>query len=230
VSDEPGPFCTWLWDTSKPIYDAILAHPFLSGLTDGTLGRSAFAFYVAQDAHYLRGYARALSLVSAKAHDATEIALFATHAAQAVEVERSLHEELLGALGLDPSEIDRTEIAPTTAAYVDHLIASCATGSYADAIAAVLPCYWIYAEVGRTLSVVGSPDPAFSRWIDTYGGDEFAVVVRAVLEVAERIGSGLGGEDRARAADLYFRSSRYEWLFWDAAYREQTWPTWYPGG
>ncbi len=124
-----GGFCAELWTGTRSIYEAILAHSFLRGLTDGTLPEAAFAFYVIQDAHYLRGYARALSLVSAHASRPAEIALFATHAAQAIEVERSLHEELLTALGIDPVQADQGESAPMTAAYVDHLIASCATGS-----------------------------------------------------------------------------------------------------
>ena len=49
------------------IYAAILRHPFVAGLTDGTLPREAFRHYIVQDAHYLRGYARALALCAAKA-------------------------------------------------------------------------------------------------------------------------------------------------------------------
>lgn len=220
----PGGFCAELWEGSRAIYEAILAHPFLRGLTDGSLAEAAFSFYVIQDAHYLRGYARALSLVSAHAVRAAEIALFATHAAQAIEVERSLHEQLLAALGIDPVRTKQGDSAPMTAAYVDHLIAACATGSYAEGIAAVLPCYWIYAEVGQRLAELGSPDPRYARWIATYGGEDFAAVVRSVIEVAESVGSRLSPIDRVRAAALYAQSARYEWLFWDAAHRQLDWP------
>lgn len=221
----PGGFCAELWDGSRAIYEAILAHPFLSGLTDGSLAEEAFSFYIVQDAHYLRGYARALSLVSAHAVRPAEIAMFATHAAQAIEVEQSLHEELLTTLGIDPALTGQGESAPVTAAYVDHLIAACATGSYADGIAAVLPCYWIYAEVGQRLAELGSPDPRYARWIATYGGESFAAVVRSVIEVAESVGSRLGPVERVQAATLYTQSARYEWLFWDAANRQLDWPS-----
>ena len=220
----PGGFCAELWESSRAIYEAILTHPFLRGLTDGSLSEAAFSFYVIQDAHYLREYARALSLVSAHAVQAAETALFATHAAQAIEVERSLHEELPTALGIDRARTEQSESAPMTAAYVDHLIAACATGSYADGIAAVLPCYWIYAEVGQRLAELGSPDPRCARWIATYGGEDFAAVVQVVIEVAESLGSRLGPIDRARAGALYAQSARYEWLFWDAAHRQLDWP------
>ena len=60
-------FSAELWHGVAGVYDAILAHPFLTGLTDGTLPHDAFAFYVVQDALYLHGYARALAAVASRA-------------------------------------------------------------------------------------------------------------------------------------------------------------------
>ena len=50
-----------LWADVGSIYAAILAHPFVTGLTDGSLPGAAFRHYIVQDAHYLRGYAKALA-------------------------------------------------------------------------------------------------------------------------------------------------------------------------
>ena len=58
----PTPIRDLLWSDVEDIYAAILRHPFVTGLTDGTLPREAFRHYIVQDAHYLRGYARALAL------------------------------------------------------------------------------------------------------------------------------------------------------------------------
>ena len=70
-----------LWADVEDIYAAILAHPFLAGLADGTLPRASFRHYIVQDAHYLRGYARALALCAAKATDPADTVMFAEHAA-----------------------------------------------------------------------------------------------------------------------------------------------------
>ena len=56
-----------LWASITPVYDAIVTHPFVTGLGDGTLPLDAFRFYVVQDAHFLREYARALTLTAGKA-------------------------------------------------------------------------------------------------------------------------------------------------------------------
>ncbi len=215
---------TRLWAEIETTYAAILAHPFLTGLIDGSLPQAAFAHYVIQDAHYLRGYARTLSVVGARAPTQTDTAMFARHAAGAVEVERALHTTLLADLGLDPSVPVGAPIAPTTRAYTSYLLATAYGGSFAEGLAAALPCYWIYAEVGKELVVRGSPDPRYQRWIDTYAGEAFAGVVAEVLALTDRVGSALGPDEEARARAHFATTARYEWMFWDAAWRRERWP------
>lgn len=218
---------TWtdeLWSAAQDVYDAILEHPFLAGLTDGTLDEEAFAHYVAQDAHYLRDYARALAVVGAKAPTHAIAGMFARHAAETVEVEMLLHETLLADLGLDAGTVAATPVSPTTTAYTSYLLATCYGGSFGEGLAAVLPCYWIYQRVGTELVAQGSPDPRYQRWIDTYAGDAFAATVAAVLEVADDTGPHLAAHEAQRARAHYVTTSRYEWMFWDAAWRRERWP------
>ena len=213
-----------LWAAIAPIHDAILAHPFLTGLADGSLPEQSFAYYVAQDAHYLRDYARALAVVGAKAATHRQAGLFAAHAAQTVEVELSLHATLLPQLGLDPARLDAVPVSPTTTAYTSYLLAATYGGSFAEGIAAVLPCYWIYQRVGEALVAQGSPDARYQAWIDTYGGEEFGTVVADVLAVADEVALDLGAAERARALQHFVTTARYEWMFWDAAWRREEWP------
>ena len=213
-----------LWDSIEDIYAAILEHPFVSGLTDGTLDREAFLFYVVQDAHYLRDYARALSVCAARAPREADIQMFAEHAAGAIAVERELHAGFFAGAGLDEATVAATEPAPTNLAYTSYLLATAHGGSFAEALGAVLPCYWIYWEVGKALTERGSPDPLYRRWIDTYGGEEFAAVVRAVLELTDRLGPELSDAETARMTARFRTTSRYEWMFWDMGLRREAWP------
>jgi thiaminase (transcriptional activator TenA) len=217
-------FTDELWQGVTGIYAAILAHPFLAGLTDGSLPEPAFAFYVVQDALYLQRYAQALAAVASAAPTAAETEMFARHAAGIVAVERQLHDSLLGELGISPASIDEAEPAPATLAYTSYLLAACRGGSYAEGVGAVLPCYWIYWEVGQELLRRGSPDPRYQQWIDTYSGEEFGGEVREVLAVADQLGPGLGAAERGRVHRHFRATSRYEWMFWDMGYRQETWP------
>ena len=216
---------TDLWDSgATKVYDEILRHPFITGLTDGTLDHDAFRYFIVQDSHYLRAYSRALALVAARAVDEDSVSMFARHAADAIAVERELHTELLGSLGLTSSEVDAAGSGPITTAYTSYLTAVCATGTYAEAVAAVLPCYWIYREVGRELLQRSSPDPVYRKWIETYGSEEFDTVVESVLAVTDRLGTELGPAERDRCHRHFATTTRYEWMFWDAAYRKLDWP------
>jgi thiaminase/transcriptional activator TenA len=133
-------------------------------------------------------------------------------------------ESLLTDLGIDPAAASAAKPAPTNLAYTSYLLAAIYGGSYADGIGAILPCYWIYWEVGKELQRRGSPDPRYQRWIDTYGGEEFGAAVRAVLAVTDELGPVLAPRERERVHQHFRVTSRYEWMFWDMGYRKQTWP------
>ncbi|HEY5361917.1 MAG TPA: thiaminase II [Streptosporangiaceae bacterium] len=217
-------FTEELWRDIADIYGAILAHPFLAGLTDGSLPADAFAFYVVQDALYLQQYARSLAAVAGRSPDGAGTETFARHAAGIVNVERQLHDTLLAGLGIDPASIGTAEPAPTTLAYTSYLLAATQGGSYAEGVGAVLPCYWIYWEVGKELLRRGSPDPRYQQWIDTYSGEEFAGEVREVLAIADELGPALAPAERAQVGRHFRATSRYEWMFWDMGYRQESWP------
>ena len=213
-----------LWARMTPVYQEILAHPFLTGLTDGSLPRTVFEHYVVQDSHYLRDYARALALCAAKAPDEQTTAMFADHARGCIAVERSMHDEFLQHLGMQETQVVQAPVLPTTLAYTSYLLRVGVTGSFSDALAAVLPCYWVYARVGEDLLEKSSPDPLYARWIESYGGEEFNTIVRHVLEVVDEVGRTASPQERARAQEHAATSTRYEWMFWDAAWRGEQWP------
>jgi thiaminase/transcriptional activator TenA len=213
-----------LWADVESIYAAILAHPFVTGLTDGSLPRPAFRHYIVQDAHYLRGYARALAACAAKAPNEDATVMFAEHAAGAIAAERELHAALLEDLGTTAAAAATQPVAPTTRAYVSYLMATVLSGSYAEAVGVVLPCYWIYARVGEALLAAGSPDPLYARWIAMYGGEAFQAVVDAVLAETDRSGGTLAEAELDRMREHFTTTSRYEWMFWDAGWRLEEWP------
>src|SRR5262249_30815192 len=114
-------FTEELWQSIEPIYAAILRHPFLTGLTDGSLPRESFEFYARQDALYLREFARALSIAAARAPEDDWIIMFNEHAAGALRVERALHEAFFREFGLSPQAVTATLLAPTNVAYTSYL-------------------------------------------------------------------------------------------------------------
>src|SRR2546422_3767824 len=156
-----------LWHAIDPIYAAILRHPFIAGLLRGTLAHESFQFYAVQDALYLREFARALSIAAARAPRDEWIIMFNEHAAGALKVERELHEGFFKEFGLGPGDVASTPLAPTNLAYTSYLLAVAHTAPFHEAVAALLPCYWIYWEVGKALERSGSPHPLHTPWVCT---------------------------------------------------------------
>jgi thiaminase/transcriptional activator TenA len=217
-------FTKELWAAMEPIYAAILQHPFVRGLTDGTLPRESFRFYAVQDALYLREFARALSVAAARAPDDDWIIMFNEHAANALRVERALHEGFFREFGLTPAAVAATPLAPVNQAYTSYLLAVAYSAPFHENVAALLPCYWIYWEVGKALERAGSPDPLFARWIATYASEDFGAVVRAVLDAIDTLAPRLGAPERDAMRRHAVTTSRYEWMFWDMGYRLERWP------
>ncbi len=180
--------------------------------------------FVFQDALYLRDYARALSLAAARSSGEDALVMFNEHSAGAITVERSLHDGFLKEFGLPEDVVDRTPTAPTTLAYTSYILRMASLGEYHEVLAAVLPCYWIYERVGKTLLEHGSPKPIYQKWIDTYGGEEFGSLVEAVLDLTDRSSEGLSPLAKARATEAFVTTARYEWMFWDAALKLEGWP------
>ncbi len=224
ASSAGSSFTCELWSSIDPIYEAILRHPFITGLTDGSLTRERFEFYAVQDALYLREFARALAIAAARAPKDDWIIMLCDHAAGALRVERSLHEDFFREFALSSETVLATPPAPTNLAYTNYLLAVAYGAPFHEALAALLPCYWIYWEVGKQLTKAGSPNPLYARWIRTYGADEFGTIVNGVLEATDEVAARLGTAERARMLGHFRTTSRYEWLFWDMGYRCEQWP------
>jgi thiaminase (transcriptional activator TenA) len=165
------------WQRIAPLYRAILDLPFNRELAAGSLSRERFTFYMLQDAHYLAYFARALAVTAARAPDNDALIQFAGSAREAVVVERALHEGFFKAYGVSSADAEATEPSPTCAHYTHYLLALAHNAPYEVAVAALLPCFWIYWEVGKHLLATAQPDNPYQAWIDTYADEAFAAGV-----------------------------------------------------
>ncbi|SUZ78405.1 uncharacterized protein METZ01_LOCUS31259 [marine metagenome] len=216
-------FSDELWEANRDVYDAILEHPFLREMQDGSLSPDTFAFYTVQDARYLRAFANALSVAAGKAPDPRWTRQLEADAQGSLAAERRLHEEVFATHGLSSADIAQIESTPDGFAYINFLIATAHDRPFEEALAALLPCYLIYWEVGKALQAQGSPNATYQAWIDDYISPRYAKTVTAFLEVIDSVAASADTATRERMHEQYRRGSQYEWLFWDAAYRHQTW-------
>jgi thiaminase/transcriptional activator TenA len=214
------PFTQHLWQVSAAIYDAIVALPFNVELAAGTLDPDTFRFYIVQDSLYLVDFARALAITGARSETPQQVLDFLRFAEGAIVVERSLHEHYFAEFGVQQAGTQ----SPACAFYTNYLLASAAHRSYEEAVAALLPCFWIYREVGHAIHRQAAPDNPYRRWIDTYAGEEFSASVDRAIAATETASAMASESARERMIDAFVTSSRLEWMFWDSAYRHEAWP------
>ena len=204
------------------IWAKIFNHPFVIQLYDGTLPISKFKYYIIQDYNYLISMMRCFSLIAAKAGPsvsakALEIAL----ADATTELEN--YKKLLGELDLSFNDVVNTEPAPTNLAYMNYLLATCALGTPLEGLVAVLPCFWSYLEIAEKLKdkLAANEVSIYREWCMTYLSSEYKNLVRDLRELVDSLWDGMNYD---RYLKLFTRSSKYEYMFWDMAYREEQWP------
>jgi len=212
-------FINELWKSSEDIYQAITEHPFNQELAAGKLDKEKFKFYLSQDAIYIGEYSRALAGLATKAPAHNEMMEFISFAKEGLEVERSLHEHFMKTFNINKAE----ESALATDAYANFLLASVAYKGYEEALAALLPCFWLYNEVAIYIRERAVSDNPYQKWIDTYSGVEFDQTTGRLKEITEQLAREAGEKIRKSMMSQFVKSSRYEWLFWDRAYHLNFW-------
>jgi len=215
-------------DELEPMLDSVVTetidHPMVAGLADGTLETPPFERWVRQDYYYLKEYSRVFALGAAKAPDLDRMGRFSTLLAETLETEMDLHRGYAAEFGISEAELEATDPSPTTQGYTDFLVRTAAHGTFGDLVAALLPCMWGFHETGRRLDAQGRPDDErYAEWIDTYAGEEFAELTAWCRELMDDVAADAGPETRARYRERFETSMRYEYRFWDAAWRDETW-------
>ena len=221
---EANSFSRDAWERNLAVYEVIRTMPFNAELAAGALSEARFKHYIAQDAHYLIGFGRALTLAAAKAPDPDRIVQFAHSAEGAIVVERALHGSFFTQWGITPDIFMATPLSPACHHYVSYLLATAWAEPYEVLLGALLPCFWIYAEVGRDIHARAAPDNPYRAWIDTYAGEEFHDAVRRVIEATDAVAQEASPPLLARMHAAFTRATQLEWIFWDSAYRLERWP------
>lgn len=189
-------------------------------LAEGTLSEETFLFYLKQDTLYLADFSKALSLAGIRADTSEQMFDFFKFANEAVTVERQLHKSFYDKYSV---EMDASK-SPTCFSYTHFLLSTAAVKDNAVNIAALLPCFWIYREVGMVIYDKAPDDNPYKDWIDTYAGDEFNKSVNRAIQITDEVARLEPELRKEEMEEAFVRSTQLEWMFWDSAYRQEQWP------
>jgi len=196
-----------LWAANADLVAEARAHPFVTGIVDGTLPRERFAGYVAQDAFFLEAFTRAYALGVAHSPDRATLDVFADLLAGARE-ELRLHAGYARRWGIDLAAVVP---APATLAYTDFLLATASLGGVGVTCAAMTPCMRLYAFLGQ--SAAGRATGDYTEWVDTYADPAFEKLTGTLERLLDATGDDVPG-----VAGAYRRAMQLELGFFTAAW------------
>ena len=213
---------TWsasAWAAALPAYNKILEQPFLAELLNGRLPKEKFTFYLRQDALYLAEFGRALATIAGRQERLDDSEAFLGFARDTMLVERDMHQSYLR-----DEPLESIKASPSCLLYTSYVQRQM-FGPVEVGMAAVLPCFWVYKEVGDyLLAQPGTPGNPYQAWIDTYGGEEYAAAVRRCIAICDRVAEKASPSVCAAMTEVYVMGTKMEWMFWDSAYRLEDWP------
>lgn len=207
-------FTSTAWNTVKPILQEIYDHPFIIELISGELKKSKFIFYIQQDWMYLNDFSQALvgmALIAPNSSDAKNLINFAHGVSVA---EQTVHNSFFKLYGAKNEAI----MTPSCFHYTNFLRATVSRGNYANALAALLPCFWVYRDVGNYIFNLSGQDNPYSDWINMYSSKEFSDSVDMAIEMNDKAINGLNQEEFDENVNIFKLSTRFEQQFWDDAY------------
>ncbi len=204
------------WHQSKEIVNAIKKHPFNTELASGVLSRDKFTYYIEQDALYLRDFSRSLAMISSRV-PLEFVKDFLAFAEGALLAEQEVvHSVFKKAFNLQ----ETGKLTPTTLAYTSFLLHVCSNKSVEVAVAAILPCFWVYREVGLAIVSGAKSENPYALWIETYSGEDFGQSVLKAIRIFDRLADQASEEIKIQMLDAFYKSTVFEWHFWNDSYNQ----------
>ena len=208
------------WKTIEPIYDKIIEMPFITELMNGALPLEKFQYYMVQDAFYLDHFGRALAIIGARVDKVEDSLAYIKFAEGAIVVEKALHESYFEEF----QQYERGKIQPTCHHYGHFLKSTASLDQVEVAMAAVLPCFWIYKRVGDYIyenqKKEGNP---YQKWIDTYAGEEFGLIAQQAINITDAAAKELTKAQLTKMTEAFKTASHLEYEFWNSAYHLKKW-------
>ena len=210
-------------ELSKEAWQASFHHPFILQLQEGNLEPSIFRYYLIQDAYYLKSFSEAYHLLADKTSNQEMKRLLKQNAQSLVEGELFIRQQFFKELEISDQEMEQHPIAPTCYHYISHIYRQFAESNLGIAFASLLPCPWLYHDLGKALNRKPSPNPLYQQWIETYITDELEQQIKEEEALVNQLYRESNETDKQKMLEAFHRSVHMEAKFWEMAYQHQTW-------
>jgi thiaminase/transcriptional activator TenA len=212
-------FCHEQLDRLDPLWKTMLGHRFLIETRDGTIPNERFAVWMRQDYLFVEAaipFIAALIPRAPRRHWEAHAGVIA-----ALEKELGLFEERAKAVGVD---LRGAPPSFTNHAYIQFLLATAHTASYAEAYTVLYAAEKAYHDSWKVVRAGISQDSKWYPFVENWAGEAFAQYVSYLEGELNALAEAAGAEERARMAELFELTVKYEIAFWEMAATGETWP------
>jgi thiaminase len=197
----------------------MLSHPFLLRTRDGEIPDDVFATWMRQDYLFVEAAIPFMAALLAKAPPEQWETFSGIIAA--LQKELRLFEERAEAVGVDLREGPASFACH---AYIQFLMATAYQRSYAEGYAVLYAAEKAYHDSWKVVQEGIDPESPWSPFVENWAGEEFAGYVAFLEAELDELAAEAGEEERARMAELFQVTTRYEIAFWEMAVSGETWP------
>ncbi len=206
-------------DRLRPLWDEMLAHPFLIQTRDGEIAHETFATWMQQDYLFVEAaipFMAALMPRGPREHWEPLAGVI-----QALQKELKLFEERGRAVGV---ELRAAPPSFTCHAYIQFLMATAYQRSYAEGYTVLYAAEKAYHDSWKVVQAGLDPESPWQPFVENWAGDEFAGYVQYLEGELDRLAEAAGPTERDGMAALFETTTKYEIAFWEMALTGGGWP------
>lgn len=217
-------FSRSLKETNIDLWNKILNHPFIKELGEFKLPKEKFKIFVEQDYQYLLGFIRCLGLFLSKSKQKKDIMEFRNLVEINVNEIESL-EEIYDKLGYRKADLKSKEASLATISYRSFLLSQGQEGSKFETYGAILPCDWIFAEIGKKLKKDMPKESKYSHkiyqdWIESYASPEYQKDIKELRQKVDKKSEKASEREKRTFKENFKTALKYESSFFSYAYNQ----------
>ena len=207
------------WDASLVIYNEILKSPFNVGLMEGSLPKEVFKNYLKQDTIYIANYSEEMGIIADMIEDIEYKNLFTQFSIDGMEAEKELHKHLAEKLGIKLSS-EKNNATEVTLAYINHTRQYVDAGNLEFSLAAILPCIWVYNEIGIYLAAnCKKENNPYLDWINTYSSPLMLDGINSTIAFCDKLASNSDEKTSSEMIKIFVEGVEHELVFFNDSFR-----------
>ena len=213
-------------EKAEPMIDIIYQDDFIQGIIRGDLKKEAVVHYLRADYLYLKSFADVYAILLAKSSSIELKQFFFEQIDFVLNGEVEAHKILAKYVGEDYEKIvSGGEWYPAADHYIKHMYYNAYARSFAETIAAMAPCPWVYMRLAEKIlenHTLGEDNP-FKGWVEFYAEPFIKDLMVKLDELVDKEADYADKNIKKRIVKNFLESCEHERNFFKMAYDEQKW-------